>query len=282
MLGLEFMIIADASHDFIYDMDAYIFSQLPDLIDNGVSGLAYAVASMPNPIPRPGGPSEVAGVIGVTAVQDTSDPESLLKIWKPLNETINSRWPGAVQFITRTTPYDSYFDWVQGYFDNSTAGVDSYLGSRLLDKKALTGNLSALAKAIKLGVEIAGGFTALLVSGKGVHDGPVSGGPNSISPEWRKSYVLASKSTVSSTVRCSSGKLIHMRVRVVTGVGFQPLNATAKADAVDRMNETLEPLRQLAPDTGSYFNEVTIHSLSNTPSFAHPFAGIPLRAPLAA
>lgn len=40
------------------------------------------------------------------------------------------------------------------------------------------------------------------------------------------------------------------------GVGFAPLNATSRADAMKRINRALEPMRKLAPDSGAYANEV--------------------------
>jgi len=40
------------------------------------------------------------------------------------------------------------------------------------------------------------------------------------------------------------------------GVDFQPLNATARLEAVAKLDYLVEPLRRLAPDMGAYMNEV--------------------------
>lgn len=40
------------------------------------------------------------------------------------------------------------------------------------------------------------------------------------------------------------------------GVDFHPLNATARAEAVAKLDYFIEPLRKLAPDMGAYMNEV--------------------------
>lgn len=48
------------------------------------------------------------------------------------------------------------------------------------------------------------------------------------------------------------------------GVSFAPLNATAKAEAVDKMNYLLDPLRKLAPDSGAYMNEVCTGLVDDT------------------
>lgn len=85
------------------------------------------------------------------------------------------------------TPYPSYLDWMQGYFDNSTTGVGSYMASHLLDESALTDNLTELAEAVKVAFESTGGLMALLASGKGVHEA----GNNAVNPGWRRSYALA-------------------------------------------------------------------------------------------
>jgi hypothetical protein len=40
------------------------------------------------------------------------------------------------------------------------------------------------------------------------------------------------------------------------GVSFQPLNQTAKAEALQKLNYYVEGLRRLTPDSGAYMNEV--------------------------
>jgi len=45
------------------------------------------------------------------------------------------------------------------------------------------------------------------------------------------------------------------------GVGFAPLNATAKDEAFVRLDNLVEPLRKLAPDSGAYVNEVSFRAV---------------------
>jgi hypothetical protein len=184
------MITTDVEEPFGYDLAAYILSQLPTLGDKGLSGLAAVFPRMANPVPSPGSPKEVAGVLGKMVLQDTSDPEDILELWRPINETIQEKWPGKVQFISSITAYSSYLDWLEGsYFDNSTTGVGSYLASRLLDELALTQDIGGLADGLKIAAESTGGLTAILSSGKGVHKAQ----GNAVNPGWRTSYVLAGK-----------------------------------------------------------------------------------------
>lgn len=193
MLSMEFMLLADIDQPFIYDMYAYILSQLPTLGDKGVNANVYTFQTMENPIPGDGAPEEVSGVLGLAAIQDTSNPDDLLELWKPINKTISARWP-SVRFVQKITPFDSYLEWLDGYFDNRTTGSNSYVASRLLDAEALTSDPEALSEATRIVTEATGGFTSFLVSGNGVRDADVRGGSNAVCPGWRQSYVLASGS----------------------------------------------------------------------------------------
>lgn len=41
-------------------------------------------------------------------------------------------------------------------------------------------------------------------------------------------------------------------------MGFPPLNATAKAEAIKAVDQSVAALRDLAPDMGAYMNEVSL------------------------
>lgn len=187
---MEFVFMMEADQTTIFDVGAYVLSQLPELGDNGLSGYVYVTPRMENPVPTPGAPEEIAAVFGVLILQDTSDDDDILKLWSPVNNTVHSRWPGMVENIQRLTAFGSYSDWLELYYDNRGSGVNSYVSSRLLDNLALTSNLSALANAIKSTTDVAGRFTGFLVSGQGVRDAPIRGGGNAVSPAWRDAYVL--------------------------------------------------------------------------------------------
>jgi len=189
---MEFVFMMEADQTAIFDVGAYILSQLPELGDNGLSGYVYVALRMENPVPTPGAPEEIAAVFGVLVLQDTSDEDDILKLWSPVNNTVHSRWPGMVENIQRLMAFGSYSDWLELYYDSRGSGVNSYVSSRLLDNLALTSNLSALADVIKSTTDVAGRFTGFLVSGQGVRDAPIRGGGNAVSPAWRDAYVLTS------------------------------------------------------------------------------------------
>lgn len=145
------------------------------------------------PVPLPGLPEKVAGLMGNTIILDTHDEAKINKIFKPLNETIQKRWPGQVTLLVLTQPYDSFFDWYQTNFDNGQAGGSVYLISRLLDKDTLTKDLDALSDALEPILIDDGWLGTYMVAGKGVNKARPRGGSNAVHPAWRKAYVHASK-----------------------------------------------------------------------------------------
>ncbi|KAM5342131.1 hypothetical protein ACJ41O_015162 [Fusarium nematophilum] len=242
----SWMFIVDPDAEYVYEAIAYALSLYPSLGDAGMSGYTFVTSRVANPFPIPGAPKEVAGVMGQFIVQDVDDPDYVQNVWKPINETIQKRWSGAVQLIVGIEHYDSFLDWFDLHYDQGTAGNSSYLVSRLLGEEALDGDQAALAKALEPAMSPSGGMAAFLVAGKGVRDACPRGGSNAVNPGWRKSYVHA-----------------------LTGQGFPPFNRTAEAEAVENLINTWDPLRKLTPDTGSYINE----AFPFEPDWQHTFWG---------
>ncbi|KAH7127428.1 hypothetical protein EDB81DRAFT_729501 [Dactylonectria macrodidyma] len=232
LLSLALMLVVDPDAPFLYDFIAYTLSLFPSLGDAGLSGYSFITSRFPNPIPYPGAPAEVAGVLGVFILQDTQDTQVLNNMLAPINQTIQARWPDGVQVIAGITPYNSFLGWFDDYYDQGTAGNSSYLVSRLLDKHALESNETALSAALEKAMGTVGSLSTFIVSGKGVHDAVPRGGSDAVNPGWRKSYV-----------------------HTIVGQGFPPFNETARIETIDSLNNAFEPLRELSPDTGAYINE---------------------------
>ncbi|KAH6971021.1 hypothetical protein BKA56DRAFT_558365 [Ilyonectria sp. MPI-CAGE-AT-0026] len=232
LLSSALLLVTTPDAPFLYDLIAYTLSMFPTLGDAGLSGYSFITSGIPNPMPSPGAPAELAGVIGQFILQDTEDTQYLENILAPLNQTIQTRWSAGVQMIVGNVAYGSFLEWFDDHYDQGTAGNSSYLVSRLLDKPALQNDQASLARAVKAALSVSGGIGAFLVSGKGVHDVKPRGGSDAVNPGWRKSYVHA-----------------------LTAQGFPPFNETARIEAIDNLNEAFEPLRRLAPDTGAYINE---------------------------
>ena len=49
---------------------------------------------------------------------------------------------------------------------------------------------------------------------------------------------------------------MRLTLTVVAVTGWGPLNATLKANSIQALNASVQLLRELAPDTGAYVNEV--------------------------
>ncbi|KAH6628471.1 hypothetical protein F5144DRAFT_579138 [Chaetomium tenue] len=214
----------------IFDMTAYVLSQLPSMGDQGLSGYSYVFRQISNPLD--GGNTTVGGLI-FTGVIQNSPPEELRELWEPIFAHVKDTWPDLFMTLYyEPKSYPSFLGWFSENYDTSPAGENNHLGSRLLDRDALTKNLTSLSEAFE---RFTGGAlaTAYLVSGKGVHNAKPRGcSGNAVLPAWRKAYIHATM-----------------------GVSFDPLDAVASAAAEAQVKERVAGLRELAPNMGAYMNE---------------------------
>ncbi|KAI1346667.1 hypothetical protein F5Y01DRAFT_16902 [Xylaria sp. FL0043] len=238
--GVVGILSPDPAVPWVWDMNGYIASQLPYLMDKDVSGYMFFPRNMSGPDEN-GGTRNYAGMGGEFVILDTQDISDMDAIWEPIIAHVNATWPSAVSLIS-AVPYPSFKAWFDVYYDQGLAGYDQYVGSRLLDEKALTTVDSA---EVGQAFNLASG-SAYLVAGKGVHNAKPRGGSTSVTPTWRKAVVHA-----------------------VNGHEFAPLNATARAEALTIVSNLTEPYRKLAPDMGAYVNE----NNPGEPDWQHTFWG---------
>ncbi|KAK6860073.1 hypothetical protein PG995_003709 [Apiospora arundinis] len=218
--------------DWFWDMVGYILSQFPYLDSSGLSGysfmnLHYANRSKPKTDIWTGG----------FVLLDTDDSAKMLAIWEPIFEHIRNTWPEAEIATPITAAFPSYLDYFHVAHDKGYAGLDLYAGSRLLDADSLAADSSALGQAFKVMSATYG--TAFLVTGSGTRNAKPRGGSNAISHAYRRSIAYAT-----------------------TGLLFEPLNVTAREEALRRVNNVLEPLKKLSPGMGAYVNEYLCSQLS--------------------
>ncbi len=237
----------------IFDMIAYLLSQWPSMGDSGLSGYSYFFPSIPNPFD--GGATIVGGIFMAVVLQDSS-PEAMRALWEPVLSHINTTWPGY-QLIWQPKSFPSYLGWYSENYDTSAAGKNSYIGSRLLDRVALTANLTKSSAAYE-GFANGTLATAYLVSGKGVHNAHPRGCGNAVLPAWRKAYVHASKPLRLSHLR-TRAKLTHSSP-LAFGIDAPPLDQAAAVAVRKQVKGRVAALRELAPDMGAYVNEVRDHS----------------------
>lgn len=246
------LLTADLNASYVWDMAGYILSQYPYLDSKGLSG--YAIFT--DNFTYPGFTESGAGFAGSFIITNTQDIQDMVDIWAPILDHVNKTWPG-VSIGLGPAPYPTFQDWFNINFDKYTAGYDGWLGSHLLDAPALTENTTAVSEAFK----VLGDSQAFLVAGQGVRDAKPRGGSNSVNPSWRRTIAHASKLPYRTPLYyLRLGLTLHVKAN---GLQFSPLNHTAKIEALAKINERTEPMRQLSPSMGSYVNEV-----SRTP-FSH-------------
>lgn len=176
----------------IPEIQALFLSKIPELSDGGASGYVWLSQAIANPEGDDAEPPLLGGVFGILALQDTDDEEDMLALMNPIAEEAAERYPESnVTFGPTFEKYDSFLEWYEVYFDQSAAGTNMWMGSRLLDKEALTGDVDKLAADLD---RIAANRTDTmslmvhLVAGKGVQEAEPRGGENAVLPAWRRSY----------------------------------------------------------------------------------------------
>lgn len=190
---MTLIIATDAKESFVSDLLTYIVSQMPSLMEQGVSGYNIITKDMENPFQEPGLPDRIAGLLGSCILQDIESNDAITKAFNPINETIQQHWPNKVQFYTTLKQFDSFLGWFDKNYDMNSAGGSTYLVSRLLDGKALTGDSEALKNALQevLSSGSTSSMAAYMVAGKGVQEATPRGGSNAVNPAWRTAYVHA-------------------------------------------------------------------------------------------
>jgi len=244
----------DLKAPWLWDMIGYVLSQVPYLTEKGVTGYTFITENFTAPA-GDNSTFDVAGIVGEFMIIDTQNPADMAKIWQPIFKEVQARWPTAYAYVN-VEPYASFSAWFKKYDDLTAAGYDQYTGSRLLDEKAFTSyNSTYLGQVFKNS-----GGSPYLVAGKGVQNAKPRGGSTAVSPAWRKALAHVGESSptqflnTNATFNCMLTCLpAHL---LVNGVSFAPLNATAKQEALDKVDKRTEPLREIAPDMGAYVNEV--------------------------
>jgi hypothetical protein len=205
-----------------YDAAAFAFTQYPAIVDAGWAGYGFI---SPSNTTVPG-----TGSIFYTDWFGLGRTETrLIELATPIATYINETWPGEFTFFDSVTNFSSFYAfWSQSNDTGSPIGVNIVIGSRLLDKTAIDNpNLpSYLERAISPGSTL----TEYMVGGPGVHNKPLS--LNSVCPAWRTAYSHS-----------------------VTGAGWDPFDTAMEMQQLNQLNDHVEALAELAPDTGAYVNE---------------------------
>ena len=183
----------------------------------------------PNPISKHPGGLTFAWYMWMLDATVT-DVQTLLQ---PLDRTLNnSSYSKGIsgQHFEKHSP-SFYAFWTQSTAE--AVGSNVRLGSRLLDKSALTKNVSYVKQKLQEALPIQSTLLGHLVAGKGVANAQPIGGAGSVLPAWRKAYY-----------------------HLVSPVSWPFLNSTAAAIQSELLtHKYTEALREWAPDSGCYLNE---------------------------
>ncbi|XWX01146.1 hypothetical protein V2A60_009171 [Cordyceps javanica] len=246
MTVAQFVAFTVPEAPFLGDLLGVVGAETPTLMDGGLSGYNIVSRNFSNPAPGSGLPDNLAGFQGRLAVLDDPNAnETIAKLFKPINDTINQRWPGKAGFFSSNTEYKSFLDFFAVNADTETVGDNKYLISRLLHRESLNDS-KALGAALLSGTGPLGFSTFFLVGGKGVQEAKPAGGSNAVNSHWRGAYV-----------------------HTITATQGVPFDKETTDKNLKELEKAWAPVRLISPSSGAYINEASIFE----PDFHDSFWG---------
>ncbi|KXJ94189.1 hypothetical protein Micbo1qcDRAFT_187915 [Microdochium bolleyi] len=249
---------ADVTSPNVPNIFGYIVSQFPALDGKGMAGYASFTSALNFTVPGSDATVLVAGGSLNFILADSTDTAEIRALLDPIvghlldpanseAATPSGKFPrgmfAAGEPVVAAHPsFWSYYDGAE-HNDVTPAGENYWVGSRLLDAKALR-DADKVAAAYRTFANPGG--SGYLVTGNGTRNARPRGGGNAVNPSFRRAV---SHST--------------------NGQPFEPLDPAARARALAQLNARLQPLRDLAPDMGSYVNE----NNPAEPDWQHSFWG---------
>lgn len=135
----------------------------------------------------------VAGVFILPVLSPANTSASLTAALTEALDKAMALFPDQFDYgVQPVESWDDFWGWYKINNGPLQAGGDGVMGSRLLDEKALTSNITALEDAFKQM-----GRTRIdmnFVSGKGSHPTTPRGGGNAVNDAWRRTVIHARKS----------------------------------------------------------------------------------------
>ncbi|MCJ1361065.1 hypothetical protein MMC16_000162 [Acarospora aff. strigata] len=189
-----FAINTTADSDAFADAHAYFHSQLPRLSEGGMMGYYYGLPNVGESEPDVTKRAKILGAF-ILLDQPASDAERLTR---PMVEYYQNHTSSGAE-ITMSGYIQSFPDFYSWWVTNppGAVGTSGRLGSRLLGGEALTGNQTALKRALRLSTPTPNVLLGHLVAGKGVREAKPAGGEDAVHPAWRKAYTHISTRTYS-------------------------------------------------------------------------------------
>ena len=173
-----------------WDVITHIISRFPSLDEQGIASYTYispSFTSLEYNITSP-----VDGFIGtflLPALHPSNSSDSLEAAIQKIVAEATAPYP--LQFFTHfnTQTHPDFWAWYSVNNGPLDASHNQVLGSRLLDGKALTGDLIALKETFRKLTPAGSVTNVFLVGGNNVMNAQPRGGSNAVNPAWRKAYV---------------------------------------------------------------------------------------------
>ena len=214
------------------DAVAIIYGAFPSLSDNGFSGYGSWSLYSPSPLVS----SYSTGFIQTIATFGKSVAEAEA-LFAPVKAQL-SQYNGTSLYMESNyfsfPTYNDYYDTLSDVA--SPVGQTAALGSRFLDRQALTGNSTALRTMLEdiIGMPEQATSVNIVFVGGGQVFSDASDPYSGVNPAWRQTYV-----------------------HNIVARGWAPgsSNATIQAVYEDITRNKTQAMKELAPDTGCYMNE---------------------------
>jgi hypothetical protein len=183
----SFNLQAKPNSTVYWDIVAYFLAQYPTLSAANVSAYTYLYPNMSDA--KSG--DQVASFEGIFALLEPASLTVLEDMWAPFWSHVNKTYPSQKIPQTTSAIFPDFYSFYINFADDSGAGVDKVVGSRLLPAEVLTDDAFSDALIKFLGNS---GGRLYMVSGKGVWDAEPRGGGDAVNPAWRKALIHAGKS----------------------------------------------------------------------------------------
>ena len=229
---LGFAPLTADDHSAFMDVLAIVHSNYPNLSDSGFSG--YGSWSIYSPTPLVGNYS--TGFIHTIAVfgKTAAEAEDLFASTAAQLQNYNGT---SLYMTTRYLSFPTYYAYYNALSGIVTpVGQTAALGSRLLDREALTTNVTALKNMLQTiaGTPEQATSSNIVFVGGGQVFADASDPYSGVNPAWRQAYV-----------------------HNIVARGWPPgsSNATIQAVYEDVTHNKTQAMKDLAPNTGCYMNE---------------------------
>ena len=186
----DFAIKAEPSSTAYWDSVAYLLAQFPTLSDSNVAAYTYLY---PN-TSAAGLGGDVASFEAVFALYNPASASALEDLLAPFVRHVNETYSNQTTTKATSTIFPNFHSMFLEFADDTGAGVDKVVGSRLLPPETLTED--AFGGALKDFLGEAGG-RLYMVSGRGVWNANPRGGSDAVNPAWRKALIHAGKPSCS-------------------------------------------------------------------------------------